>query len=226
MGKRDIASGVNVLVSLRERLDYFVVAVSVGGPRRTAESPSSDAKVFVVHGRNNARKTEVARVLERTGDHEVVILHEQANRGTTLIEKFEGHAAESGYAVVLLTADDVGALAGAGSGEQAPRAREDVVFELGFFFGALGRAQVAVLYEAGVEWPSDIKRARLHGARRARCLARGPHQRAAGGGVELRRQPAVAAVNAGAGGTWQVAKERDMVPPRWQVRWPCHHCAA
>lgn len=155
--KADIARGVNVLVSLKERLEYFKAAeVSPEGPDSPrALTPTGATSVFIVHGRNEARKTEVARVLEKSGEYDVVILHEQPNRGRTLIEKFEGHAAESGYAVVLLTADDLGAI---NTLEQdfKLRARQNVVFELGFFFGALGRAQVAVLYEPQVELPSDI----------------------------------------------------------------------
>ncbi len=82
-----------------------------------------------------------------------MILHEQANEGRTIIEKFEDHAAEAGYAVVLLTADDVGRAAA--EADEHPRARQNVDFELGFFFGALGRRRVAMLYEEAVERPSD-----------------------------------------------------------------------
>lgn len=116
--------------------------------------PTGPAQIFLVHGHNDARKTEVARLLERTGSAEVVILHEQAEGGRTLIEKVEGHAFGSNFAVVLLTADDVG---GTNADETyLPRARQNVVFELGFFFGSGGRARVAVLSDAGVEWPSDL----------------------------------------------------------------------
>jgi predicted nucleotide-binding protein len=83
-----------------------------------------------------------------------VILHEQPNRGRTVIEKFEHYATPAAFAVVLLTGDDEGRLRG--SGEWHRRARQNVVFELGFFIGKLGRARVAVLYEEGVELPSDV----------------------------------------------------------------------
>jgi predicted nucleotide-binding protein len=86
-----------------------------------------------------------------------VILHEQANEGRTLIEKFEDHAADAAYAVVLATGDDVGRSAACEADDEplTPRARQNVVFELGFFFGSLGRAKVALLYEEGIERPSD-----------------------------------------------------------------------
>jgi predicted nucleotide-binding protein len=84
-----------------------------------------------------------------------VILHDQADQGRTIIEKFEDHAAEAVFAVVVLTRDDIGVLA-TDDRELQPRARQNVVFELGFFFGALGRNRVVILFEEGVELPSDL----------------------------------------------------------------------
>jgi predicted nucleotide-binding protein len=98
-------------------------------------------------------KLQVAEFLERITGERPVILHEQADLSRTTIEKFEAHAAEAGFAVVLLTADDVG---GAKGEELGSRARQNVVLELGFFFGSLGRSRVVVLYEEGMELPSDI----------------------------------------------------------------------
>lgn len=83
-----------------------------------------------------------------------MILHEQANEGRAIIEKFESHAADAAYAVVIATADDVGWAKDADT--ERPRPRQNVILELGFFFGRLGRARVALLYEEGVERPSDI----------------------------------------------------------------------
>jgi predicted nucleotide-binding protein len=111
------------------------------------------ASVFLVHGRNEHRKVDVARTLERSGDHKVVILHEVSDRGRTLIEKFEEEASAAAYAVILVTGDDLGRLGDAVSDQ--PRARQNVIFELGWFAGRLGRARVTVLYDRGVELPSD-----------------------------------------------------------------------
>lgn len=78
-----------------------------------APAPSSgegqdDGVIFVVHGRDHDALNRTARVLERTSRRDVTVLHEQANGGRTLLEKFEGHASAAAYAVVLLTGDDVG----------------------------------------------------------------------------------------------------------------------
>jgi predicted nucleotide-binding protein len=90
----------------------------------------------------------------------VTILHEQLNKGQTIIEKFAAHAQDAGFAVVLLTADDIGAAKPTQGPLLTPmlkdRARQNVVFELGFFIGLLGREKVCALYETGVEWPSDL----------------------------------------------------------------------
>ena len=101
----------------------------------------------------------VGRLLEKPGGHEVVILHEQPNEGRTLIEKFEDHASAGDHAVVLLTGDDVGGEVPVDGKDPVlnPRGRQNVVFELGFFVGRLGRSRAVVLYEEGVELPSDFK---------------------------------------------------------------------
>jgi predicted nucleotide-binding protein len=109
-------------------------------------------KIFVVHGRDNEAKNEVARFLERIG-LEAIILHERPNLGRHLLMKFQEEAEGVGFAVVLITPDDDGALTG-----EAPRkrARQNVVFELGFLIGRLGPSRVAALVKGEVERPSDF----------------------------------------------------------------------
>jgi predicted nucleotide-binding protein len=111
-------------------------------------------KVFLVHGHDGDLKLQVAEFLERITGQRPIILHEQADSSQTVIEKLEAYASEAGFAVVLLTADDVGKARGAE--DLNSRARQNVVLELGFFFGALGRRRMVALYEQGVELPSDI----------------------------------------------------------------------
>lgn len=110
-------------------------------------------KLFLVHGHNEKALHEIARYLEKL-QQDVVILREQPNEGRTIIEKFEDYA-EVGFAVVLLTADDRGAASNVLYDAQKPRARQNVILELGYFLGRLGRNRVCALYELGVEIPSD-----------------------------------------------------------------------
>ena len=111
-------------------------------------------KVLVVHGRNVSAREAVARFLMKLGLRPI-LLDEQAGHGRTLIEKLEGHAPAS-FAVVLLTGDDVGALA-SDRRHLRPRARQNVIFELAFSIAHLGRERVCALYEDGVELPSDFR---------------------------------------------------------------------
>jgi predicted nucleotide-binding protein len=98
-------------------------------------------------------KDKVGRFLERL-KLEPIVLHEQASEGRTVIEQFEVYA-NVGFAVVLLTPDDVGARATERTNLNL-RARQNVVLELGYFMGKLKRNRVCALYKEGVEVPSDI----------------------------------------------------------------------
>ncbi len=141
------------------RLESLVAQLPLYESHRTQQvsgasvADSRGDAVFVVHGRADGLKQTVARAVHKLTGLKPIILHEQADKGRTIIEKFEDHANQVGFAVVLLTGDDMGGLRG---GDQLARARQNVVFELGYFFGKLGRSRVAVLYEPGVELPSDV----------------------------------------------------------------------
>lgn len=110
-------------------------------------------RIFLVHGHDEGILHETARFLE-TLDQEVVILREQPNQGRTIVEKFEEYA-DVGFTVVLLTPDDQGGTRSMSLEELRPRARQNVVFELGYFIGRLGRNRVCALYRGGLEMPSD-----------------------------------------------------------------------
>ena len=124
------------------------------GASKLVLTTANSRKVFLVHGHNNEVKQTVARFLE-TLNLEVVILHEQLIKGRTVIENFEEYS-DVAFAVVLLTPDDFG---GSNSKRKTSnkRARQNVILELGYFIGRLGRERVCALHVEGVELPSDIK---------------------------------------------------------------------
>ncbi len=113
--------------------------------------PLASRKVFIVHGHDGEAKAEVARFIEKLG-FTPIILHEQASKGRTIIEKVESNS-DVGFAVVLLTPDDEGNQKGK---PPKPRARQNVVLELGYFVARLGRDHVCALRRGDVEIPSDF----------------------------------------------------------------------
>lgn len=117
-----------------------------------------DTRVFIVHGHADRLKWELKNYLQNTvGLPEPIILHEQPNLGRNLMEKFEDFASTATLAFVLLTPDDVGSAADAADADKR-RARQNVIFEMGYFLGLLRRAsgRVILLHQGPLELPSDI----------------------------------------------------------------------
>lgn len=153
-GYRDGIEGA--LVKLRTLKELFEERIAdapqAAAPLRYKGDPGNSRRVFVVHGRDEGTKEAVARYLAQL-DLDPIILHEQPNQGMTIIEKFESHA-DVAFAVALFTPDDVGYPADEPY-KARPRARQNVVLELGFFAAALGRHRVCVLFKGEIEIPSD-----------------------------------------------------------------------
>ena len=129
-------------------------ATEVARLAASREAPSP-RRVFIVHGHDEAARESAARLVERAG-LERFFLHEQRNQGRTIIEKFERDSATADFAIVLLTPDDVGGPRGATAEQLQCRARQNVVAELFFFIGKLGREKVCALVKGDVELPSDF----------------------------------------------------------------------
>jgi predicted nucleotide-binding protein len=147
-----IDTKVSNLTSVKECLELILLSPGVGQASSLSEaSPSvTSGKVFVVHGHDESARESVARFIGNLG-LTPIILHEQASQGRTIVEKLERHG-DVGYAVVLLTPDDVG---GTSPTNLLPRARQNVILELGYFLGLLGRDHVCALYRGELELPSD-----------------------------------------------------------------------
>jgi hypothetical protein len=120
------------------------------------ESKRMNLDIFIVHGHDEEMKQSVARVLSILG-LKPIILHEQPNEGKTIIEKFEKNS-NVGFAVILLSPDDFAYSVKSTDPEKDRKhqARQNVILELGYFVGNLGRSKVFSLKRDSVELPSDF----------------------------------------------------------------------
>lgn len=128
------------------------VVSSVAGGTQIARNKR---KVFIVHGRDNEVKQEVARFLSNVG-LEPIILHEQASSGMTIIEKIERYTNDADFALVLYTPCDHGRGVHESKVPARNRARQNVVFEHGYLMAKLGRQNVCALVKGEIETPNDI----------------------------------------------------------------------
>jgi predicted nucleotide-binding protein len=151
MARRRSSTASPKRVAPRAERDSLLPIFGSTAIEEPGEAIAPSKKVFIVHGHAEAPREAVARFLEQLG-LAPIILHEHANQGRTIIEKFEAHS-DVGFAIVLLTPDDHGGRQGK---KQYPRARQNVILELGYFIGRLGRAQVCALKAGDIELPSDI----------------------------------------------------------------------
>ena len=149
----DLSDTINELDTIIHNYENF------GDPVKDNELPSKVNgignlnNVFIVHGHDEIAKVNVARFIEKLG-LTPIILHEQLDKNQTIIEKFETNALSAAFAVVLFTPDDIGASQADRENLKA-RARQNVLLELGYFWGTLGRSKVCVLYKEEVDIPSD-----------------------------------------------------------------------
>lgn len=151
---RQVISGLHSMT--RDLIIPFVTDyktyVSKQGAVKVALIKEKSNKIFIVHGHDGEAREATARFISKLG-LVPVILHEQASRGRTIIEKVEAHD-DVGFAIVLLTPDDEGRARGTDALE--PRARQNVLLELGYFIAHLGCENVCILRKGQVAIPSDF----------------------------------------------------------------------
>ncbi len=147
-----------LLESIIQEIEEYCTDDMVSTPSSVAEQNESGQvkpatrDVFIVHGHDDGLKQSVVRVINELGLNPI-ILHEKPDQGRTIIEKFDAYGQVS-YAVALFTPDDVGESVDKAENLK-PRARQNVVFELGYFIGRLGRKNACALTKGNVELPSD-----------------------------------------------------------------------
>jgi predicted nucleotide-binding protein len=105
-----------------------------------------------VHGRDRTPALELEKLLEKEFQLEPVLLQDKPHSGRTIPEKIE-HYSDVGYAFIIITPDDVGALKGE---FLRNRARQNVIFEWGHFIAKLGREKTCILLKGNIELPSDM----------------------------------------------------------------------
>ncbi len=122
-------------------------------------APARTRQVLLAHGRDERWKQAVEHLLEQAGEHEIRIVKQRSDDGSRLADALDEQAPTSRYAVVLLTADDVGGPRLESDSEPffSTRAHQEVVFQMGFLVAALSPGRVCVLYEDGVELPYDLE---------------------------------------------------------------------
>ena len=116
------------------------------------KSVLDDKKIFIVHGHDGNERYVLKDYLQNTLHYpEPVILSDKAGCGRVIIESFEVEAEHVGLVFALVTPDDL-------VNETSKRARQNVIFELGYFMGKLGRksGRVIVLRKGDVDIPSDL----------------------------------------------------------------------
>ena len=129
--------------------------IIVAAPQVSPSSVESPPKrVFIVHGHDCTALAQLELIIRRL-EIQTIILQNIPAAGDTLIEKLET-LTEADFACVLLTPDDEGHRRGQPE-ENHPRARQNVVLELGMVLAKLGRKRVVILVKGNdLEKPSDI----------------------------------------------------------------------
>ncbi len=111
--------------------------------------------IFVVHGYDEAMKQSIAQTLEKLG-LKPLILHEQPNNGRAVIEKLMDYREKSSFAVILLSPDDLAYKVGEDPATARYRTKQNVVFELGFFLGKLGKNRVVVIHKEADKFETPL----------------------------------------------------------------------
>lgn len=116
---------------------------------------SAEKKVFVVYGHDDDARRDLELFLRRL-KLDPFVMQNDAKASEVIIEVLEQKIPEHSFGIALLTPDDFGYSKSENDESRQPRARQNVVLELGMLLGKLGRPKVAILVKGNVERPSDL----------------------------------------------------------------------
>ncbi|MGH9822011.1 MAG: TIR domain-containing protein [Blastocatellia bacterium] len=144
-----VESKIRKLESIKDRLPLWEEAATVKADAVIPRSTTAAAKrVFISHGRSEDWR-QVQAYLEKDLNFQTLELAQAPNLGRTVLQKLWEESGKCSLAVIIMTGDDT-------SVEDVPRARENVIHEIGFFQGRFGLAGVCLLHEEGTNIPSNI----------------------------------------------------------------------
>lgn len=146
--------------SLREKLLAELEDTEPNHPSTSNKDVDLGKRVFVVHGHDQTAREQLELVLHKLG-LDPFVLANTGGGGLTIIESLESEMGDapdqSRFGIVLMTPDDVGYAKADGPKKAEPRARQNVVLEMGMLIAALGRPNVAILKRGHLEVPSDAQ---------------------------------------------------------------------
>jgi predicted nucleotide-binding protein len=133
-----------------------LVGITTSSNKRTVSQMDTRTKIFVVHGHDQTSLEQLELVLRRLG-LDPYILQNNDGQSKTLIEALEKQIyEEAAFGIVLMTPDDYGYSKTQTNEERAPRARQNVILEMGMIMASLGRDKTVILKKGNLELPSDV----------------------------------------------------------------------
>ena len=129
---------------------------NVSPSKASVKKLDSKTKIFVVHGHDQTALEQLELVLRRLG-LDPYILQNNDGQSKTLIEALEKHIyEEAAFGIILMTPDDYGYPKEKTNEERQPRARQNVILEMGMIMASLGRDKTVILKKGNLESPSDV----------------------------------------------------------------------
>ena len=140
------------LEKYKVHLESFVEEVQENSVKRVETRTNLESKsVFIIHGHDENNTLKLHSLLKERWNLDPILLKDKPGKGRTIIEKFEEEAKKLRYAFAILTPDDVV------MGDDGYRqSRPNVFFELGWFYGQIGRENVCILFKKGTKIHSDL----------------------------------------------------------------------